>query len=933
MKKIILFIFVFFVIKNISFSQEQTLKDSLINLINLTKEPSQKVDLYNELAWELKYENFDEAFGYEQKAINISKKVKYSKGEALAFKNIGGMYYLKDDYANSFVYYDSSLVLYKELNDSVGISKVTRNMGSIMSQQGKYDEAIEYYLTSLDIKKSLKDTAGVATNYNSIGLVYLEQGESMRDLALQNFKMALQLSEKINFREGEADSYFRIGTIYSNSKKTIDSALIYYNKFLNIAIELNEETLIAQAYEGLGLISKNKKDFEKAIVYYSNCKEILIKLDNNFSLASIYNNLGDLYVEKQDYQNALFYTLKANDLSVKYTIPVVRKQVYFTLINIYEKTGKPTEALYYARKYINITDSLQGQDMQQAITRMQVKHEFESKLVKKEQEKEMLEIANKAALNKQKIITFFTLLGFLLVLTVALLIFRSFRQKQKANKLLEEKNNEITSKNHILNQQKEEITTQRDELEEQSRFLMKQGDKIFEQKTKIKEQSDLVKAKNDELQKIEQIVQAVNSQIHFEKVLNVFLQKICSFTSPDQGVALILDNKTNFFKHRAGFGVDLEKIKNLELSLDNIQKRYLENATLVFENIYYSNNVKCGKTDTELDLQKDPESMVAIVVKINDKIEGLLVISHTEKKDIFTEKDLSLINNLKNHIYSAFIKAQILESLQQTLDNLKATQEELIRKEKLASIGQLTKGIVDRVINPLNYINNFSGVTFELVQEIKESMLKESNLSEDGKMDVEDLTKMMEENLSKVQEHGQSATRIIKGMEKLLKEKSTIYISSDINTAIKNSIESTYAEYLKTEDAIKININFKFAQNLKQINILPFEFSQAINYIVNNSFYALKQKNEKQKGFVPELIISTEDVDNEINIKIHDNGKGMPEKEMIQLFSPFFTTKPTAKGIGLGLYMTKEIIKEHKGTIVSTSVENQFTEITINLPK
>jgi len=499
---------------------------------------------------------------------------------------------------------------------------------------------------------------------------------------------------------------------------------------------------------------------------------------------------------------------------------------------------------------------------------------------------------------------------------------------------LREINNVLNDKNETLNQQKEEITTQRDELEEQSRFLMKQGDKIFEQKTKIKEQSDLVMAKNDELRKIEQIVQAVNSQIHFEKVLEVFLQNISSFTDTDQGIALILDKNTELFKHRASFGLDLVIIKNIELNLNAIQKRYLENATLIFEDIYYSNNVKCGITNTPLDLIEDPKSMVAIVVRVNTKIEGLLVISHTEKDDGFDQKDLSLINNLKNHIYSAFIKAQILESLQNTLDNLKATQEELIRKEKLASIGQLTKGIVDRVINPLNYINNFSGVTLELVQEIKQTIENETNISEDGKLDIEDITIMMQDNLSKVLEHGQSATKIIKGMEKLLKEKSTILVRSNINSALKNSVDSTYAEYIKIEHDFKIEIDFNFANNLEPINILPYEFSQAVKYIVNNSLYALKQKSEKQKtGFTPKLKITTELVEDKISIQIYDNGKGMPAKEMLQLFSPFFTTKPTAKGIGLGLYMTREIIKEHKGVIYTNSIENEFTEVVILLPK
>lgn len=286
--------------------------------------------------------------------------------------------------------------------------------------------------------------------------------------------------------------------------------------------------------------------------------------------------------------------------------------------------------------------------------------------------------------------------------------------------------------------------------------------------------------------------------------------------------------------------------------------------------------------------------------------------------------------NLKNQT----LEKQKAEILKQK-DLIVEQQEELIRKEKLASIGNLTKGIVDRLINPLNYINNFSGISYELGEEIDEIVEEDKGIHEETKEELEDVLSMLQSNMKKIVEHGTSATLIVKGMEKLLKEKSTKFYSTDINTLIEQASYVTITEY-KSKNEIKeghIEINFELNKNLEEISILPNEFEDAIKNIINNTCYSLFLKLEKNKqDYVPKITISTSKANENCIIKIKDNGNGMPESELIHVFEPFYTTKPTSKGIGLGLYIVEDIIKIHKGKIMLNSKENEYTEVIIELP-
>ena len=274
------------------------------------------------------------------------------------------------------------------------------------------------------------------------------------------------------------------------------------------------------------------------------------------------------------------------------------------------------------------------------------------------------------------------------------------------------------------------------------------------------------------------------------------------------------------------------------------------------------------------------------------------------------------------------------DQLETTLTELKATQRQLVQAEKMATMGKLTKGIVDRILNPLNYINNFSLGAKDLLKELLEVVDKHlPTFSNDDQDDLEDTTKMLNQNLEKINEHGNSTARILKDMQKLLKEKSATFAVADINQLLEQHISTSLQTVLSGySPALPVKLTFHLDKQPLDVSVLALEFRQVLSSLVDNSCYSLLEKSRRSPDFVPQIEVTTQLIDDQVQILFRDNGRGIAAKEMAQLFSPFFTTKPTAKGTGLGLYMSRDVIEYLQGQMSIDSVEGEFTQVTITLP-
>ena len=465
-------------------------------------------------------------------------------------------------------------------------------------------------------------------------------------------------------------------------------------------------------------------------------------------------------------------------------------------------------------------------------------------------------------------------------------------------------------------------------------LIRERTEEVMNQNSELEQQSEELSSKNDQLEKIDLIVQSINSKINFSNLFQTVLAQLKIIRNLESASALIFNKETSGFKFKAHFDlIDDVSLSDVQLTLFQAENRYLQNAVEVYEDIYFKNDIEFDKLNNPLDKMTVPKSMVTIVIKVEQKTEGFIILENYSRINAFDQSDFNMIKNLKEHLIAAYIKTKILENLEETLTNLKVTQEELIRQERLVSVGQLTKGIVDRILNPLNYINNFSESSTILIDEVVEMFSKhEASISPEIKDDFAAMLGMIKNSVIKIYEHGNNTTRIVKDMQKLLKEKSKDFIETDLNSFVENRAKITFNEFKTNHKNVEIEIKFDLVQTNAKVNILPPELGEVITAIIDNSLYIINERYNIDKSFIPKIVVSTLLIENNIILKIRDNGKGIPQRDLLQIFSPFFTTKPTSKGTGLGMFMSKDIIELHKGKISIYSEEGIFTEVTIQLP-
>jgi signal transduction histidine kinase len=283
-------------------------------------------------------------------------------------------------------------------------------------------------------------------------------------------------------------------------------------------------------------------------------------------------------------------------------------------------------------------------------------------------------------------------------------------------------------------------------------------------------------------------------------------------------------------------------------------------------------------------------------------------------------------NNRQRRITNDLLSKQ-KNSLESTLSDLKSTQSRLIHTEKMASLGELTAGIAHEIQNPLNFVNNFSDLNKELLVELKEKM-SEGNLEDASKIANDVIV-----NEEKISHHGQRADAIVKGMLQHSRSSSGVKEPTDINTLVDEYVRLAYHGLRAKDKSFNVIANTDFDRTIRNINIIPQDIGRVLLNLINNAFYAVAEKNKQNgDGYQPTICVNTKKLGDNVLISVKDNGNGIPQKILDKIFQPFFTTKPTGQGTGLGLSLSYDIIKAHGGDLRVETVEGKETTFTILLP-
>jgi signal transduction histidine kinase len=309
---------------------------------------------------------------------------------------------------------------------------------------------------------------------------------------------------------------------------------------------------------------------------------------------------------------------------------------------------------------------------------------------------------------------------------------------------------------------------------------------------------------------------------------------------------------------------------------------------------------------------------------------------------LFSDRQIELVKSFADQAVIAIENVRLFErveartrELAKSLEELRTTQDRLVQTQKLALLGQLTAGIAHEIKNPLNFVNNFSGISAELIDELQ-GALKGMPLDDKARAEINELTGTLKSNFDKVVHHGRRADAIVKNMLQHSREGSGEHRVIDINALVEESLNLAWHGARAETQGFEIKVNQSFDPVAGEADIFPQDIRRALLNMISNGFYAATKRRAESNGgdYEPSLTASTKSLGDCVEIRIRDNGTGMTPDVKEQMFNPFFTTKPTGEGTGLGLSISHDIIvKQHGGSIEVDTQPGEFTEIRVILPR
>ena len=453
--------------------------------------------------------------------------------------------------------------------------------------------------------------------------------------------------------------------------------------------------------------------------------------------------------------------------------------------------------------------------------------------------------------------------------------------------------------------------------------------------TELRQRTDELGRSVGELRALGEVSQAVNSTLDLETVLSTIVAKAVQLSGTEAGAIYVFDDLQREFHLRATYGMDQELIdaltqRHIGMDEPNIERAFAEGEPIQVADL----REDAPSAANEIILRAGYRARLVAPLMRGEEIVGMLVVRR-RTPGAFPQNTVDLIKTFAAQSALAIENARLFENVEASLEDLRTAQDRLVQTEKLASLGQLTAGIAHEIKNPLNFVNNFSAVSVELIDELREAL---GGAHLDGKLraEIAGIADMLQGNLDKVVQHGKRADAIVKNMLLHSRQGSGEHRPVDINALVEESLNLAYHGARAEKQGFNITLERSFDPAAGEVDLFPQEITRALLNLISNGFYAATKRKVEANGgdYEPTLAAATKNLGDRVEIRIRDNGTGIPPEVKEKLFNPFFTTKPAGEGTGLGLSISHDIIvKQHGGSIEVDTQPGEFTEFRIVLPR
>lgn len=783
-----------------------------------------------------------------------------------------------------------------------GLAYAIRNMGVSNRYLSNLEMALSLSNQAMELFIELGDKSGESQAIVSIGAIYYYMGDY--DKGLDYFLRGLQQGEKIDNKESMAYAYNGAGYIYSvqgDNKKGLN----FLQTGLKLSRDIHNFSLESSILESIATLYLNDDQIDKAYDTFIECKKLSEQKNDKRNLGYSHFGIGEVLLKQNKLDEATHSFLKSLSTyrEFGYKVGEANSLLYLGKLCLLQESEQ-------SEKYL--LESLKVAEEIKAKASIYMVHEALAEFYEKKED------------------------------------FRSF---VKHYKLYHKYKSEVYKEEQELKQKYQSIQFDMDKLQKEAEInrltnvVMKDKNAELERKTLELEKS------YESVSVLSKIGRDITSTLDLEIILNTVYESVNQLMDATVfGIGIYNEEEASIeYRLSVEEGKRYKPYKRMMSDKSQLAVWCIENNKEIFINDIekeFSGYLKdidlTVLTSAALEdgsLPKNPNSLIYLPLQVKDKVIGLISIQSFEKNK-YNQNQLEIVKTLASYTSAALYNAQSFETLQGTLNKLKSTQDQLVQSEKLASLGQLTAGIAHEIKNPLNFVNNFSELSMELIEEAREELktvkaYRDTPLPDDALNDISDLLNDIEANLKTIHKHGTRADSIVKSMLEHSRSGSGELQPVDLNNLIKEFANLSFHGMRAGKDPINVDIEFDLDESIQEVPLILEDFSRVLINLCNNAFDAMRDKLSLSEGsdYSPKLILRTFKKNQATIIEIKDNALGIPDDIKDKILQPFFTTKKGTEGTGLGLSITNDIIKAHGGVLEVSTAQNEGTCFTIKLSK